>query len=54
VDQSLDWGAWAASRVSLKLGGRAGIPPLPGWLRGLKGWTNNILTKSILQIKIAI
>jgi ribokinase len=32
VDQCLDWGAWAASRVSLKLGGRAGIPPLPGWL----------------------
>jgi sulfofructose kinase len=32
VDRSLDWGAWAASRVSLKLGGRAGIPPLPGWV----------------------
>ena len=32
TDQSLDWGAWAASRVSLKLGGRAGIPPLPGWV----------------------
>jgi sugar/nucleoside kinase (ribokinase family) len=32
VDRSLDWGAWAASRVSLKLGGRAGIPPLPEWL----------------------
>lgn len=32
VDQCLDWGAWAASRVALKLGGRAGIPPLPGWL----------------------
>ncbi len=32
VDQSLDWGAWAASRVSLKLGGRAGIPPLPEWV----------------------
>jgi sulfofructose kinase len=32
VDESLDWGAWAASRVSLKLGGRAGIPPLPGWM----------------------
>jgi ribokinase len=33
VDRSLDWGAWAASRVALKLGGRAGIPPLPGWLK---------------------
>ncbi len=32
TDRSLDWGAWAASRVSLKLGGRAGIPPLPGWV----------------------
>ena len=32
MDRSLDWGAWAASRVSLKLGGRAGIPPLPGWV----------------------
>jgi ribokinase len=30
VDQCLDWGSWAASRVSLQLGGRAGIPPLPG------------------------
>jgi ribokinase len=33
MDRSLDWGAWAASRVSLKLGGRAGIPPLPGWVQ---------------------
>ena len=36
VDRSLDWGAWAASRVSLKLGGRAGIPPLPGWVKSGK------------------
>lgn len=28
VDASLDFAAWAAARVSLKLGGRAGIPPL--------------------------
>ena len=33
TDRSLEWGAWAASRVALKLGGRAGIPPLPGWLK---------------------
>jgi ribokinase len=33
TDQSLDWGAWAASRVSLKLGGRVGIPPLHGWVQ---------------------
>jgi sulfofructose kinase len=33
VDRSLDWWAWAASRVSLQLGGRAGIPPLPGRLK---------------------
>jgi sulfofructose kinase len=33
VDRCLDWGAWAASRVSLKPGGRAGIPPLPGWVK---------------------
>ncbi len=32
TDRSLDWGAWAASRVSLKLGGRTGIPSLPGWV----------------------
>ena len=37
VDQSLDWGAWAASRVSLQLGGRVGIPPLPGWLKSTDG-----------------
>ena len=37
VDQSLDWGAWAASRVSLKLGGRAGIPPPPGWAKPWDG-----------------
>jgi len=28
---SLDFGAWAASRVSLELGGRAGIPDLKGY-----------------------
>jgi len=37
VDKCLDFGAWAAARVSLELGGRAGIPPLEeianeGWL----------------------
>lgn len=32
ADQSLDWGAWTASRVSLRLGGRAGIPQLPQWM----------------------
>ncbi len=37
TDQSLDWGAWAASRVSLKLGGRAGIPPLHGWVKSGDG-----------------
>jgi len=31
VDKSLDFAAWAAARVSLKLGGRAGIPPLEDW-----------------------
>ena len=31
VDQSLDFAAWAAAMVSLKLGGRAGIPPLEDW-----------------------
>ncbi|MBI5586071.1 MAG: sugar kinase [Deltaproteobacteria bacterium] len=34
MDRSLDWGAWAASRVALQLGGRTGIPPLPEWLKG--------------------
>jgi sugar/nucleoside kinase (ribokinase family) len=34
VDRSLDW---AASRVSLKLGGRAGIPPLHGWAKSGDG-----------------
>jgi ribokinase len=29
--QSLDFGAWAAARVSLRLGGRDGIPPLTDW-----------------------
>jgi sugar/nucleoside kinase (ribokinase family) len=28
VDKSLDFAAWAAAKVSLKLGGRAGIPTL--------------------------
>jgi sulfofructose kinase len=28
VDKCLDFGAWAAARVSLELGGRAGIPSL--------------------------
>ena len=28
AEKSLDLGAWAAARVSLQLGGRAGIPPL--------------------------
>jgi sulfofructose kinase len=32
ADQCLDLGAWAASRVALKLGGRAGIPSLESWL----------------------
>jgi ribokinase len=37
VDRCLDFGAWAAAKVSLELGGRAGIPPLgeignEGWL----------------------
>lgn len=27
VDKCLDFGAWAAAKVSLELGGRAGIPP---------------------------
>jgi sulfofructose kinase len=31
VERSLDLGAWAASRVSLELGGRTGIPSLDGW-----------------------
>jgi sulfofructose kinase len=30
-EQSLDFAAWAASRVALKLGGRAGIPSLESW-----------------------
>lgn len=29
--QCLDFGAWAAARVSLRLGGRGGIPPLADW-----------------------
>jgi len=28
IERSLDLGAWAAARVSLRMGGRAGIPPL--------------------------
>jgi len=36
VDRCLDFGAWAAAKVSLELGGRAGIPPL-GEIRN-EGW----------------
>lgn len=32
ADQCLDLGAWAASRVALMLGGRAGIPRLERWV----------------------
>ncbi|RLB19791.1 MAG: sugar kinase [Deltaproteobacteria bacterium] len=38
ADRCLDFGAWAASRVALKLGGRAGIPPhneIQRWSRGI-------------------
>jgi len=31
TEDSLDFGAWAAARVSLRLGGRAGIPHLANW-----------------------
>lgn len=31
VDKCLDFAAWAAARVSLKLGGRAGIPLVSDW-----------------------
>jgi sulfofructose kinase len=31
TEDSLDFGAWAAARVSLRLGGRDGIPPLADW-----------------------
>ena len=31
VEKSLDFAAWAAAMVSLKLGGRAGIPSLADW-----------------------
>jgi len=31
VDKSFDFAAWAAAMVSLKLGGRAGIPQLENW-----------------------
>ncbi len=31
VDKSLDLAAWAAGMVSLKMGGRSGIPPLENW-----------------------
>ena len=31
VEKSLDFAAWAASRVALKLGGRAGIPGVQEW-----------------------
>ncbi|MFH1755672.1 MAG: PfkB family carbohydrate kinase [Candidatus Latescibacterota bacterium] len=33
-EESLEFAAWAASRVSLRLGGRDGIPPLSQWSRG--------------------
>jgi len=32
LEDSLDFGAWAAARVSLKLGGRDGIPALEDWI----------------------
>ncbi len=32
ADRSLDFAAWAASRVALRLGGRAGIPPFDSWV----------------------
>lgn len=31
VEKRLDFGAWAASRVALKFGGRTAIPPPKGW-----------------------
>jgi ribokinase len=31
VEACLDFGAWAASRVALRLGGRTGIPPADHW-----------------------
>ena len=31
IEQSLDLGSWAAAQVSLKLGGRAGIPLQEDW-----------------------
>jgi sulfofructose kinase len=34
TNRSLDFAAWAASRVALKLGGRAGIPSLDSWVTG--------------------
>ena len=36
AERSLDFGSWAASRVSLRLGGRAGIPS-PGDYSGPEG-----------------
>lgn len=33
TERSLDFASWAASRVSLSLGGRDGIPPLDGYPR---------------------
>ena len=36
VDKCLDFGSWAAARVSLELGGRAGIPPREELTR--EGW----------------
>ncbi len=35
LDKSLDFASWAASMVSLKIGGRAGIPPARDWPGGL-------------------
>ena len=31
IEKSLDFAAWAAAMVSLKLGGRAGIPPVESY-----------------------
>ena len=33
IDKCLNFSAWAGARVSLKLGGRTGIPPLEDWNR---------------------
>jgi ribokinase len=36
IETNLDFGAWAAAKVSLKLGGRTNIPPVENW-DGLAG-----------------